>query len=92
MLDERGAHDFGQLAVGAAAQAVHLPQAILRGDVSLSDEEVVLRGGIDVGHAVGVAADGDGRGKAGQMHVAVELGQRGFGGGAKPEHAGTRGE
>ena len=59
--DERGAHDFSELAVGAAARAVHLPQAILSGDVALSDKEIVESGGVDVWHAVMVAADNNRR-------------------------------
>jgi hypothetical protein len=97
VLDEGRAHDFSQLAIGAAARGVHLPEAVLRGDVALGDKEVVQRGGVDVGHAVGVAANcygsGEGRsGKAGKMHIAVKLGQRGYGGGAKPQDAGQGGE
>jgi hypothetical protein len=87
VLDERGAHDFSERAVGVASRCVHLPQAILRGDVTLGDEEVVLRGGVNVRHAVCVAANGDRRGQAGEMHVTVELGQSRFGSGAKPEHS-----
>ena len=45
-----------------------------------------------MGNAVRVAADGYGSGKADEVQVAVELGQGGFGGGAKPEDAGQRGE
>ena len=59
--DERGAHDFGEIAVRVAARGVHLPEAVLRGDVALGDEEVVFGCGFDVGNAVGVAPDGDGR-------------------------------
>jgi hypothetical protein len=56
-----------------------------------------LRGGLDVGDAMGVAADNnwgrqDGRGEAGKMDVAVELGQRGFGCGAEPQYGCTGGE
>jgi len=40
-----------------------------------------------VRHAVCVAANGDRRGQAGEMHVTVELGQSRFGSGAKPEHS-----
>jgi hypothetical protein len=75
-----------------------LPQAILRGDVTLGDEEVVLRGGVNVRHAVCVAANCNGSGKGrtggtgGEMDFTVELGQRGFGGGAKPEDRGKRRE
>ena len=62
VLDERGTHDFGQLAVGVAAHAIHLPQAILRGDVALRDEKVVEIGGVNVRDAVRVAADSNRRG------------------------------
>jgi hypothetical protein len=61
VLNKRGTHDFGQFSVGAAPRAVHLPQAVLRGDVALGDNEIVQRGGVDVGHAVGVAADNNRR-------------------------------
>ena len=64
----------------------------MRGDVALGDEEVVLRGGFNVRNAVGVAADDGRRGEAGQMDITVELGQRGFGSGAKPEDRGKRRE
>ena len=43
-----------------AAEDVHLPEAVLRGDKALGEDEVVERGGADVGDAVGVALDGDG--------------------------------
>jgi hypothetical protein len=64
----------------------------LSGYEALGDEEIVESGGVDVRHAVCVAADGYGSGEAGKMDIAVKLGQRGFGGGAKPEHSGQRGE
>ena len=54
-------------------RAVHLPEAVLGGDVALGDDEVVERGGADVGDAVGVALDGDGSGEAGDGEGAVEL-------------------
>ena len=71
VLDERRTENFGQLAVGAAPQAVHLPEPVLRGDVALRDEEIVLRSGGDVGNAVAVAAHSDRRGQSRQMRVAV---------------------
>jgi hypothetical protein len=94
--DERGAEDLSQSALGVAAEDVHLPEAILGGDVALGGEEVVLSGCVDVGDAVGVAADNnrgiqDVRGEAGEVHVAVELGQSGFGCGAEPEDGGCAG-
>ncbi len=60
MGEECGAEDLGEVAGGVAAEGVHLPEAVLRGDEALGDEEVVERGGADVGDAVGVALDGDG--------------------------------
>ena len=48
-----------------AAEGVHLPEAVLCGDEALGEEEVVERGGAEVGDAVGVALDGDGSGEAG---------------------------
>ena len=61
------------VAGGVAAEGLHLPEAVLRGDVALGDDEVVERGGLDVGDAVGVALDGDGSGEAGDGDGAVEL-------------------
>ena len=65
VLDEGGAEDLGELAGGVAAEGVHLPEAVLRGDEALGEEEVVEVGGVDGGDAVGVALDGDGGGEAG---------------------------
>jgi hypothetical protein len=89
--DERGAEDLSQSALGVAAEDVHLPEAILGGDVALGCEEVVLGGCVEVGYAVGVAADGHWSGEAGEVRVAVELGQSGFGCGAEPEDGGCAG-
>ena len=58
-----------------AAEGVHLPEAVLRGDEALGEDEVVERGGAEVGDAVGVALDGDGSGEAGNGDGAVELGE-----------------
>ena len=60
--EEAGAEDLGEGAGGVAAEGVHLPEAILRGDEALGEEEVVERGGAEVGDAVGVTLDGDGSG------------------------------
>jgi hypothetical protein len=56
-----------------AAEGVHLPEAVLCGDEALGEEEVIERGGADVGDAVGVAPDGDWSGEAGDGDGAVEL-------------------
>ena len=71
--EERGAEELGEGAGGVAAEGFHLPEAVLRGDEALGDDEVVERGGVDVGDTVGVALDGDGSGEAGDGDGAVEL-------------------
>ena len=58
--EEAGAKDFGESAGGVAPESVHLPEAVLRGDEALSEDEVVERGGAEMGDAVRVALDGDG--------------------------------
>jgi len=73
--EEAGAEDLGEGAGGVAAEGVHLPEAVLCGDEALGEEEVVERGGAEVGDAVGVALDGDGSGEAGDGEPAVELGE-----------------
>jgi hypothetical protein len=71
--EEAGAEDLGEGAGGVAAEGVHLPEAVLCGDEALGEEEVVERGGADVGDAVGIALDGDGSGEAGDGDGTVEL-------------------
>ena len=45
VFDEVAAEDFGDLAGGDPAHHVHLPEAVLRGDVGLRGDEVVDGGG-----------------------------------------------
>ena len=45
------AEDFGQIAAGVAPQRVHLPQPVLRRDIALDEERVLLAGGPDMRHA-----------------------------------------
>jgi hypothetical protein len=73
MRDEAGSEDFGEFTGGVAAEDVHLPEAVLRGDEALCDDEIVERGGVDVRDAVGVALDGDGCGEPGDGEVSVYL-------------------
>jgi hypothetical protein len=73
--EEAGAEDLGEGAGGVAAEGVHLPEAVLCGDEALGEEEVVERGGAEVGDAVGVTLDGDGGGEAGDGDGPVELGE-----------------
>ena len=42
--------DFRQVASGQAPQAVHLPKAVLGGNIPLGDEGIFLAGGVDVRH------------------------------------------
>jgi hypothetical protein len=58
-----------------AAEGVHLPETILRGDEALGEEEIVEGRGADVGNAVGVALDGGGSGEARDGDSTVELGE-----------------
>ena len=71
------AEDFGEGTGGVAAEELHLPEAVLCGDEALGDDGVVEGGGGDVGHAVGVALDGDGAEEVGDVEDSVELGERG---------------
>jgi hypothetical protein len=59
-----------------AAEGVHLPKAILRGDEALGEKEVVERGGAKVRHTVRIALDADGSGEARDREGAVKLGER----------------
>jgi hypothetical protein len=73
--EEGWAEDFGEGAGCVTAEGVQLPEAVLRGDEALGDEEVVEGGGADVGDAVGVAQDGDGCRESRNGDGAVELGE-----------------
>ena len=71
--DEPGAEKLGEGARGVAAEGLHLPEPILRGDEALGEDEVVEGRCADVGDTMGVALDGDGGGEAGDAEGAVEL-------------------
>jgi hypothetical protein len=75
VVDERRAEQFGEVAGAGAAEGVHLPEAVLRGDVALGEEQVVECGGVDGRDALRVAGDGDRRGKPGDVDRAIELRQ-----------------
>jgi len=59
-----------------AAQRVHLPEPVLRGDEALGEEEVVERGGAEMRNTVGIALDRNGCGEAGESDRSVELRER----------------
>ena len=86
--DEVGAEDLGELAGGVAADGVHLEEAIAGGDEALGEDEVIDGAGVEVGDALRVAGDGDGRGEAGEREAAVDLREGVAGGVAEPDAAG----
>jgi len=91
VLEERGAQNLRQLAVGIAPEGVHLPEPVLGGHIALGQEEIVLGGRLDVEHAVGIAADRDRSGESGEMNIAVHGRQRGLLRRAKPQYKRCRG-
>jgi hypothetical protein len=72
--DEAFAEDLRDLPGDVAAGHVHLPEAVLGGDVALGGEEIVEIGGLNVRDAVLISADGDFGGEAGELERAVDLG------------------
>src|SRR5581483_8368242 len=58
-IESRWADDFGKVAGGQAAQAIHLEETILRGGVALREIGVVLASGRNVRHTECVARDRD---------------------------------
>ena len=76
MDEQTRAENFGKSASGVAAESIHLPETILRSHEALGEEEVVERGGANVGDAVGVALDGDGGGEAWDRDGTVQLWER----------------
>ena len=90
--DHAGAEDLGQVAGDVAAQGVHLPEAVLSGDVALGDDEVVERGGADVGDTLSVSLNGDGCGETSDGEGAVELGEGVAHGLAGPVAGGEEGD
>ena len=73
--DESGAEDLGELSGRMTAQRVHLPQAILRGDVALREEQILHGGGVNGRNALRIARDGDRRMQAVDGERAVDGGQ-----------------
>ena len=86
VLEERGAQNLRQLAVGIAPEGVHLPQTILGGHIALGHEEIVLCGRLNVGYSMSVAANRDRSREPGDTHVAIQHRQRGLSCRTKPQH------
>ncbi len=74
-VEQGGPQQGGQLAGRAAALQVHLEEAVLGVEVAQGAGQVGAAAGGDVGHAQGVAGDGDGRVEARQVGRAVKAGQ-----------------
>ncbi len=75
-LESERADNFGELAASGSAHEVELPEAILRGDVTLGFDSVGERGGANMGDAPVVALDGDFFLDAGEGKRAVKLRKR----------------
>ena len=72
----RFADQLGEPPSGQVASHVHLEEPVLGLDVSLSEEQIAVGGGVDVGDALAVTTHGDLIGGAGQCDRAVILRQR----------------
>ena len=92
VLDEAGAEDFGEVTGSVAAESVHLPETVLRGDEALREEQVVEASGLDGGDAVVVARDRNRAGEAGDVECTVDLRQCGAHSVAKVDSAGEDGD
>jgi len=73
VLQHGAAKDGGELARCVAAQQIHLPKAVLGGDVALREDQVVHRVGVDVRHAASVAGHRYRRGEAMDGERAIKL-------------------
>ena len=74
-VERDGTKELGQLSQGDAAVLVHLPEPVLGVNEPLCAPEVGLRLGVEVGNAVLVAQDLDGRVQLGQLQFAPVLGR-----------------
>src|SRR6202000_3341669 len=72
MLDQFFAQKFGQLARGHAARHIHLPETILRSDVTLRFKEIVEVCGFNMRNAMLISAHVDGGGEPRQTHLSIE--------------------
>ena len=70
-----GADELAQPARGDVAPQVHLEEPVLGVHVSLGPEQVLGGVGVDVGHPLGVPQHLDVRGQAGDVDLAVPVGQ-----------------
>ena len=75
MGNEAGAEHFSEFPGGVSTEDIHLPEAVLRGDKALGEDEVVKRGGVNMRDAVRVPLNGYGGGEPGDGESAVDLGK-----------------
>ena len=88
MFEEFRSEKFGYFTRSHAAGHVHLPQAVLRRNVTLRLEQVVKICGFDVRNSMAVAADCDRSGETRQMNLAIQLRKRDAHGVLEPPSAG----
>src|SRR5215467_4198672 len=75
-LDEIAAEDLGEFAGGGTAEHIHLPETILRSDVSLGEEEIVQGRGFDGRNSSRIAENTNFCRKAGHRDAAIEFRKR----------------
>ena len=68
-----GSGDFGELSPCESAHDIHLPEAVLRGDIALREEQIGHAGGIKGGDALFVPRDRHLLAQARGDECAVEL-------------------
>lgn len=83
--ESRGAKDFAEFTRSITAAEVHLPKAVLSGDIALGKEEVVEVVSTDVRNSLLIADDLHWGAESGDRNGAIELGQSGTGGAKEPQ-------
>jgi hypothetical protein len=76
----------GQRAIGVAPQRIHLPKPVLCGHIALRDEQIVLGGRVNVGHAMRVALHGYRSRKPGHVQFSIQRRQCRLRHPAEPHH------
>ena len=85
ILDVLRAENHGEIAGSEAPRHVHLPETVLRSDISLGKEEVAQVGSGDVRYAQRIVSDNYRSDESGQANGAISLRQRGAHRAIKPE-------
>ena len=87
-LDQAFTQNLRQFSGCGAAHGIHLPEAVLGGDVSLGEEQVLQRGGFDGGDAVAVADHAHFCRDSRHRDPTFQLRQRGAGDEVQPRSSG----